>query len=756
MIAVHAQAEPSPKTTAQSSSAAPAPSAKTAGAETGAPAPRTAPPALSPSGTSAVDPSLNKTLDQIRALPVEPVKAVPPSFEEDGAAAPAPASAETDTAAPADEEDPDKKIVTKEGPNGKITYVERSEDSMLAVELVLDDKVTIFDPALPIYQVNETVLVPLGRFAADVGFPIKVDTSRATADGWFLKPENTFHFSSPYKFVEIAGKKVPVHQPGIAETHIDDIYVSLDLLNSWFPIGLTLNYHELRLYMKTLTDLPVQERAKRHGRWETSKSDQKQPGLQYNPKDVIKLPYRMYSAPAIQMTHGYTHAMTAAGSSSTSSTSLNATTDLLGMSARGSVAFATATEGTEQIQGISFNLAKEDYDGKLLGKLHATRYELGDISMTSFPLAGGGSGRGFNVTNQPYNFVSDASQFHISGFATAGWDVEIFQGSELLAFAQAGPDGRYDFPTLPLKQGFNLFRTVLYGPNGEKEERFQRFYLGQDMVPKGKLYYNASALESSSPLLDVSAVPAEATAPSMSLSGEYGFSKDISALAGYFHGPTGKTVLDGVGFGLRGSSTAVYTQMNVFLDKSGGETTSSLVAGNINETTSFNVRDQLHLGWDPGVYPTERSSAVQLTKMFDFKKDIIPTINLTLSAGRDKEENDRIKRPYIARIATNFMGLAISNDMEYDTFSDATPDSYTGDLSARIRTPAGTLHTEWTYNFFQPFLRWKTGSIDLQKDLTDKLTLTTRLNHSFAAVPVTAISATLDWKLKKVHLGLTG
>jgi len=685
--------------------------------------------------TASAPPPVN----QLPAQNVATVNAIPPELAEEAARSEA-----------------EKKIVTREGPNGKITYVERPEDSQLVVELALDNGETVFDEAMPVYLVNETALVPLGKLAAGIGFPITVDTSKGTAEGWFLAPENTFRLSSPYNFIEIAGKNVPIRRPGIVETHLDDIYVSLDLLNSWLPIGMTLNYHELRLYIKPLVDLPVQERAKRHDRWEAFKSALKQPGLEYDPKDIIKLPHRMYAAPALQVTHAYGHARTPTGSTtSTTSTSLNANTDLLGMSARGSLSFSSSTKGREEIQGIQFNLSKEDYEGNLLGRLHATQFALGDVSAYPFPLAAPGSGRGFTITNQPYNFVSDAANFRISGFGTAGWEVEIFQSSELIAFSSVGMDGRYDFTTLPLKGGFNLFKIVLYGPNGEKEIRYERFYLGQDMVPKGKTYYTASALQSSTPLFDVSVNPAGETPSTAALTGEYGISKYLSASAGVFHGPISDTMLDGVGLGLRSSGSRVYAQMNAFLDKSGGQSASGLVTGNLTETMTVNIQDQAHRSYAPGVYATSRNSTVQVSNLFNFKSEIIPDINMTLKVGRERSETGTIKLAYIGRLATNFLGLSVSNELERDLFSGTSPDTYIGNLSARIRTPAGALQSEMRYNFHNPF-EWKNGTLNLQTDLTKALTLTTGINHTFGLTPMTALKTTLDWKLDKARMSLTG
>lgn len=643
----------------------------------------------------------------------------------------------------------------KQGTSGKIIYVTRPEDSKLIVELVLDDRVTVLTSELEVWQVNETLLVPLGKFAELLRFPIKVDTGGGTASGWFLSPENRFSISYPYKTAILAGKTVTV-PGGIIETHLDDIYVSLEALGTWFPVKLTLNYNELRLYLKTLKELPFEAEVRRRAQWEKiQKAQARQPGLDYDPKDLIKLPYRMYSAPALQLSHGINLLNTPTGNTTTTSNGIIARGDLLGMTAHFSANHQSTTKGREQLTGVNLRLSKEDYGAGLLGPLRATRYELGDITSGAFPLGGQQTGRGAVVTNQPYNFVSDANAFRITGFGPVGWDVEVFQDNDLLAFGDIGADGRYQFEALPLSQGFNLFKVILYGPSGEQETRYERFYLGQNMVPAGEFYYNAAALQSSSPIVDVSASPAEETPGTVLLTGEYGVSKYLSAMAGYYRGPVANTSLDGIGFGLRTSGGSTYAQMNTFYDKSGGQSSSVLITGNLTDTAAFNFNHTLHYKYDPGVYTTPRRTAGQVSNLFDLHNDIIPSINVTLGAEREVNDTGQVKLAYINRLSTNFLGLSLTNELEKDTFSDATPDAYTGSLSARYRSFFGILHGDLSYRFLRPF-ELNAGSLTLQKELTRSLTLNAGLGHTFGTSELTTLTTGLDWKLPKVRLGLAG
>ncbi|MDD9900569.1 MAG: carboxypeptidase-like regulatory domain-containing protein [Alphaproteobacteria bacterium] len=642
------------------------------------------------------------------------------------------------------------------GPPGTVVYAERSEDSEIFLELLLDDRETVLTSGLHAYLLDEETLVPLSALTELVDFPITVDTSRGTATGWFLEEDNTFSLTYPFKHVTIAGKKIPIREH-TAEVHLDDIYVSTALISTWFPMQLTMNFNELRLYLKPLEELPFQARAQRRSRWGQAKQKNTQPGVAYDPDKAIELPYRMFSAPSVTVTQAFSH--NAPGSAKRSSNlnhSFNAQNDLLGMSARSSLTHQLGTGSTPDFDNFRLTLSKDDLQAKLLGPLRATHFELGDVNGTPFPMTGTPSGRGFTIDNEPYNFVRDATQFRIEGFGPAGWDVEVFQDLELLDFQTIAADGRYSFTALPLSEGFNLFKIVLYGPNGEKEERFERFYLGQNMIEEGKFVYSAAMIQSSSPLLNVSKTDIAKTDPTISLLGEYGLTKYLSVGGGYYKSPLNTTQeLDGFNFGLRASGGNSYAQMNTFFDKTGGQSSSVLIAGNLTPKTTFNLQHRMNRGYDPGVYATIRSMSAQISRLFEFKNDILPGINSTMGVSKEESDTGLKTTTFSSRTAANFLGMSLSNEMKRTIHSDGTQDLHDGRLSLRRRSPFGTLRASASYTFHDP-AKLTLASLDYQKDLSESVGVSASLSRAFDATRLVTLRSTLDWQLEKVRLGFTG
>ena len=665
--------------------------------------------------------------------------AVPPQFPDEKI----PVENSASTSTPGDFDN-----TTKAPGLDDLDYVERSEDSQLIVELLVDDD--ILDPGVVVYMLDEDILVPLSVFTELLGFPIEIDTATGNAQGWFIKPDNKFSLEYPYKKITLGNKEESVGN-GIAELHLDDIYVSTALISQWFPIGLSFNYNELRLYMTAREDLPFQQRAKRRARWQSAKLDQTKPGVEIE-GPIIRLPHRILSAPAIQMNDSFTYTKSSGGDrSSASSHSFQAQGDLLNMDSRLGFSYIRTPDDGNEIQNFNFNLSRQDFDGKMLGKLKATEVSLGDVSALSFPLTGGGAqGRGITIDNRPFNYVRDPSNFRVTGFAPVGWDVEVYQDQSLLDFQTVDVSGQYDFETLALREGFNLFRIVLYGPNGEREERTQRFYLGQNMVDPGQFIYEFSALQSSTPLFDFSTSRAAPTPHTVSMLGEYGLNKNLSIYGGVFDGPLSSDTLRGFGTGVNLSATHAFSQINYFRDESGGASSSVTVTGNLTEDIALTGNHTVHKNYDPGMRSTLSESSVQYSQTISI--DGMPGAGYTLGAKKEKDEGGTQTTTYSNRLSAGFFGLNVSNDLDYKTFSTSAQNTWNGQLTLRYRSPIGTLRGRLDYAL-QPEALLTGSDMQLQNQIGKNLFMNTTLTSQWSGTKSHALAMGLDWRMDKLRLG---
>jgi hypothetical protein len=73
--------------------------------------------------------------------------------------------------------------------------------------------------------------------------------------------------------------------------------------------------------------------------------------------------------------------------------------------------------------------------------------------------------------------------------------VEIYRNGSLMDFTTVDEEGHFRFAAVPLTQGANVLRIVLYGPQGQEREEVRTLQLGSQLLPPGRLDYDLSLLQ---------------------------------------------------------------------------------------------------------------------------------------------------------------------------------------------------------------------------------------------------------------------
>lgn len=641
-------------------------------------------------------------------------------------------------------------ITAAEAKPGTITFTQRPDDQQLIVALVVDDD--LLNEGFLIYLDEEDILIPLGVLSEMLGFPITVTPAAGTAEGWFVREENTLSLKYPFRTIGLRGTETVPEGTDRIELHEDDIYVNKRLLEKWFPVNLNFKFNELVLYLETREALPFQEEAARRKKWERAAMVSAPEPLVLD-DSVIRLKHRKFAPPNISVNHSVNAAKTAGATTHNSNHSVQLQGDFLYMDMRSGIGFNTASDGANQLQNAEFTLSKTDLDGKLLGPLRATEIEIGDATAYNFPLAGGSQrGRGVTFSNRPANFVRDPDRYLLEGFGEVGWDLEVYQDERLVDFFTIGSDGRYRFQALPLRQGFNLFRLVFYGPSGQKREEFERVYLGADMVEAGKFVYEVSALQSSTPLLDLSKNPQPETDPTFSVIGEYGIRKNLSANIGFFTGPFAAGDLQGVGGGLRLSTASMFAQGNWFHSLDGGNSASVSLTGNLSKNIVWNAGHTEHRGYALNQREVLRESFLGFSH--NFSLPALSSGSYGFDIRRQLNENGTTQTVIANRVSAGFLGFSLTNEIEYNIVSAAAEDEVLGTLTLRRRFPFGTFRGRLNYNL-NDAQTLDSIEIQFQNKLSEKMFLNTVLNSTFGDTPLNTLTGTLDMTFEKYRLGLT-
>ncbi|HSG57036.1 MAG TPA: hypothetical protein VLA45_16425, partial [Paracoccaceae bacterium] len=149
-------------------------------------------------------------------------------------------------------------------------------------------------------------------------------------------------------------------------------------------------------------------------------------------------------------------------------------------------------------------LGRRDADGDLLGPLHATQFQLGDVATPSMTLGlRGASGRGAFITNQPLEQASVFDRVDLRGVLPDGYEVELYRNNVLLGSTALATNGQYEFLEVPVDYGLNVFRLVFYGPQGQRREEVRRISVGDGRLSAGEFHYSFGAVQRGVNLLGV-------------------------------------------------------------------------------------------------------------------------------------------------------------------------------------------------------------------------------------------------------------
>ncbi|HTQ09465.1 MAG TPA: hypothetical protein VMI31_05280, partial [Fimbriimonadaceae bacterium] len=253
--------------------------------------------------------------------------------------------------------------------------------------------------------------------------------------------------------------------------------------------------------------------------------------------------------------------------------------DLLFMSARYQYISATAGEPAATL----ISLGREDPHGGLLGPLHATQLEFGDLNLPQISLfARPRNGLGAMISNYPLMGQPTPGN-QLEGNAPAHSTVELYRGSELLSTVRADDQGHYLFGSIALESGPNDLRVVVITPDGDVEEEQRTLYGDASGPTVGTSQYRLTATRVGASVLPHALVSLNQEANRLEYIGEYRYGiSNASWLSA--------TAADADGQGFSGIGLHTWSGDNLFhfdsmLSQNGGEALSAGIARRIGATT---------------------------------------------------------------------------------------------------------------------------------------------------------------------------
>jgi hypothetical protein len=404
--------------------------------------------------------------------------------------------------------------------------VSRPDEDILIFNLKLGR--TVLSDAMLTYEDLDTgrYYVPLTDMMQALEFPIDVDDRKGTAEGWFINENRTFNLSLSQGTIKIKDKETPLKAENI-ELHEDGIYVSLDFLESWFPITVDIDYSNLAIVIKSLEPLPVEIRkARDQGRDVLGRYGDKAllPTYSQDPP-IATIPFA-----DISLQSNFEDSKGKAANLDLAYTALFSSS-LLYQDVEASV---NGSLDNSNVPDVRLKIGRKDPESNLLGPLNASEYSIGDVTSKRIPIISGSqAGRGLLVTNKPIGYSLDglSNTITLRGELPTGYQVDLNRNGELLGFVdEPNEDREYVFEEITVFAGLNIFELVFYGPQGQVETKEERVFIDDSPLEKGQVSYEAYLTEDGKNLFTSRSNSDDDTGKvRTSLLTEYGVTDNVSA-----------------------------------------------------------------------------------------------------------------------------------------------------------------------------------------------------------------------------------
>ncbi len=395
----------------------------------------------------------------------------------------------------------DRDFVLPETPEKEVRQGIESEeifDLILAVKRKRDH----LSNAIIALQRGFEYYVPLYELSRLLKFPSALDLEQGRLSGKFFTSENSYSIDVRAGTYSVLGETAKLPEDAFivrnAGRGFGDIYVTAELLNKIWPLRLEIDFSELAIEINTPRKLPYEKERERNRKQKLlEKGDTPEYDLIHVPSGYRTLGPQTFSVVDNLRWNGDEKELTNA-------LSVTGRGDILGTSADYTANWLSDSSRAADLRNLRLKLTRRDYgDGKLL-PLGLKLAQAGDIVMKPSPFVSRiFSGRGVFLSTQTNERKKTFDEITINGISEPGWEVEIYRGRELLDFAQVSENGEYRFDNVSLNYGRNEFRIVLYGPQGQIEERIEKYSIKRDLLAVGQTTIEGALIDRGEPLFNV-------------------------------------------------------------------------------------------------------------------------------------------------------------------------------------------------------------------------------------------------------------
>ena len=627
-------------------------------------------------------------------------------------------------------------------PNPNIPTITRPEEEMLSVDIILNGipRKNLIDVYL---DAENTLWLPLTSLSRLLEIPLSINPAAGVAQGWYQSPSNTLLISMAKGTTTIGSQGYM--NAGEVEKHTTDLYVTANAFKKWLGVDVTLDYSQLQLRITTPNPLPGDLRAARESKWDAA---EKARAAARMPSDTIIPEYSNFSLPIVRLGLNANYIQSPGADAATATgLTVQAQNDIMGMNSNVAFSLARNSDGTQNLSGGSILLQKQSENPDLLGPLGARYFGFGDITTNPLVLSGlSNSGRGLRVNNTPRGAVSNPDQYVLNGPAPIGWDVEVYQNQTLVGFSRINASGMYRFTALPLRSGRNQFRIVLYGPNGEREERRESIYLGNNIPDVGEWQYDAALYQPNQhiiPGVNTSIISNSSVTAQAQLT--TGLTSRWAATLGAFQSAGVSPYINGVmppqqgaTAGLRGSLDDTYITADI-LGSTSGQSAQASIRTPLTDALDLRLTQTRNAGYTSDERDELSITNAEIGYPFKWGKTALDT---TYGYTHTTYQTQKPRDTYSQRTSTNIGKVNATNQLNYEVQGNSNVLDGTVEATTRIMDTSvrGGLTYQPTSN--DP-LRQLT--LATQLPVLDNQTLNLTYNQQLTSDKNASLVSSLNW-----------
>lgn len=430
--------------------------------------------------------------------------------------------------------------------NKKYPKITRADEDVLIYSVRLK-KYTLTE-GLIVYQDDEgEIWLPLSEFFRATNLPISVDAKTGKAKGWFFEKSREFVLDMEAGKLMSDSDNYELDDTAI-ERHEDDIYVTSGYLDKIMPFEVFNDFNSLSLIVNSPDPLPIEiQKAKENRRKKLAKTA----NLGKDNYDIYKLPNGYYSYPSVDLTLGSNLMINEGQKNTYSNYSIRSAGILAGFDTKFSLSGNSSTNNpTAYINARKYR----PYEDSILLK----DIEFGDIRSSELELLSSSkSGRGVYVSTDSDSRVNKGKTITISGYLKDGYEVELYRNGKLIDFLTEGKNNEYEFNSVAVETGLNIFKMLFIGPYGEKYEEEKKVYIPQNAMKKGEYSFSSSLTQDNKKVIETNNT-GNSDNPKTNLKVLYGVTDNMTLSAGFSNQPDPVDDINNKSFGTLGLSTSIF------------------------------------------------------------------------------------------------------------------------------------------------------------------------------------------------------